>query len=386
MAQPSKSLDLESGSTQAFYTADNDNLRSDFTIEFWVNFETAPSALLQNILDKWNGTGNQREWAMFWHTDGNFYGQTSSTGVDTNTKTYTLETINTATWYHYAMVFDISAGELKVYRAIEGGSHALVGTLSAMETSIYNSTTRFDWFSANGTSGTLDGMLHDFRIWSDIRTVTELDDNSENAAMSDSETGLVMRLRFEDDLTDSSPSADNATAVGAPVYSTTVPTWASGDITPLTQSITASIPAYIVQTNSSTTINTQVATLSIPTYTIDTSGNKIVTPSTKAATFSIPAYSINAGGDTTVVPSTQTAVFSAEGYVVSVNSSSPINTLSAAFTAPSRTIFVSYPTTVVLGTQSLIFSLPTLKKVGAIWSRISRSTDSTWARKSRNSN
>jgi len=228
MAQPSKSLDLERSSNEGFYTADNTNLQSDFTIEYWAKFETAPSSAVQYVLDKWLGTGGNREHQLFFHSNGDFYHQTSSAGTATNTKNASYPTTNAGTWYHFAHVFDLSAGESTTYYATESADHTTYVALTGTETTIYNSSPVFSWFVANGDtspSNGFDGLIHDFRIWDSERTVGELDDNFKNHSLSDSASGLLMRLRFEDDLTDSSPEGDDATGVNTPSYSTDVPDW-----------------------------------------------------------------------------------------------------------------------------------------------------------------
>ena len=229
MSQPTKSLSLVAASSQAFYTADNVNLASDFTIEFWVKFNSDPDTVAQYLLDKWTGGGgNNRDWVMYFAGDGTIRLQNTSDGTAGTALSDNITTggLDTATWYHPVFTYDISTGLFKFYLAEEGGSHTLISTSSALNTTIHNGTTRHDWFST-GASQFTDGLIHDFRIWSAVRSISEMDDNFENADMTDSETDLIMRLRFEDDLTDSSPSSDHATAIGSPAYSTTIPVWAA---------------------------------------------------------------------------------------------------------------------------------------------------------------
>lgn len=232
MAQPTKSFSTD-GSTQAFYTADNSNLQSDFTLEFWILHDATPGGAATMILDKWTGSGNNRDWQILMHPTLDFYFTNTSNGSSgsANNDSIGLGSMTTATWYHMALVHDLSAGTVAFWLAEEGGSHTLVATATGLNTTINNGTARYDWFSNNGSGNLFDGLVHDFRLWDDIRTETELNDNFENASMSDSEAGLVMRLRFQDDMADSSPSSDDATAVGTPSYSTTIPDWAAAGTT-----------------------------------------------------------------------------------------------------------------------------------------------------------
>lgn len=178
-------------------------------------------------------------------------------------------------------------------------------------------------------------------------------------------------------------------------------------VTPSAQVATFSVPAYSVVRGSTISANAQVATFSIPAYTV--SLPKTVLASALTATFSIPAYTVDAGGNITVAAPVVTATFSVPAYSILKSWVQAVNAQTATFSTPAPTISlgsgVSVLASVLTGTfsipayttvivsnitiapsaQVLTFSLPTIAKVGAIWRKIARSTDSTWSRTSRNS-
>lgn len=227
MAQPTKSLSLN-GSNQAYYTSDNTMFGGDFTLEWWYKFNTDPTSNQHYLLDKWIGSGNHRDWIMTFLSGDLFHIENTSDG---STSTRIIDNLGTtdlssAVWYHFAFTYDVSTGEGKLWMAIEGGTHTLLDTTITMNTTIHDGTAVYYWFSENGTGFYANGIVHDKRVWSTVRTESELNDNFQNADLSDSATDLIRRWRFEDDLTDST-SSDNAIAIGTMTYSTDVPSWAS---------------------------------------------------------------------------------------------------------------------------------------------------------------
>lgn len=166
------------------------------------------------------------------------------------------------------------------------------------------------------------------------------------------------------------------------VMASFAPVSAVTDITvsPSAQVITSSVPSYSVLLDRVISVIAQIDTFSIPTYSV--SLPKITTPSTQIGTFSIPAYSIGFGK--TVEIGVQEATFSIPAYAITAKSNVYPSAQVATFSVPTYSVLLDVVMLPIA--QVLTFSLPTLYKVGAIWTKVARSTSATWSRISRNSN
>jgi hypothetical protein len=232
MAQ-TKSLDLESGSNQYAYVADNASLSimGDITIEALINLESYPSSNAYScIASKWdtssqrsyqfsifNNNGASYELVFYFSTDGSFQAD--------NRKVVTIPSSLVGRWIHIAVSIDVSASEFKFY--ING---RLLSTQTGSGTSIYNGTAPFaigTYLISGSASSFFDGKIKNVRAWSDVRTQKEIIQFMGTTAVG--ETGLVSEWRFEDDYTDSQGNND-LTASGSPVFATDVPNtlWMKG--------------------------------------------------------------------------------------------------------------------------------------------------------------
>ena len=102
---PTKSLDLEAGSSQYATIADASqtglDITGNLTIETWVKIESAPGTYM--IAAKWNGGGAQRSYKWFYNGSGlNFQWTPDNTSVNAVTVATDL---GTGTWKHVAVVF-----------------------------------------------------------------------------------------------------------------------------------------------------------------------------------------------------------------------------------------------------------------------------------------
>lgn len=162
----------------------------------------------------------------------------------------------------------------------------------------------------------------------------------------------------------------NATAGGAVIVS------------PAAQVATFSIPTYTVGTGITFSPSALVAIFSVPTYSVKT--GVTASPAAQVATFSVPTYTVLAGA-VTIFPAAQVATLSIPSYAVNTGLSITPSTQVATFTIPTYTVTAKISVIVSVAVQVLTFSLPTLAKVGGVWSKVARATDSTWSRISRNS-
>lgn len=240
-----------------------------------------------------------------------------------------------------------------------------------------------------------------------------------NSVASISKTGVTkLGHRMGLDLSNTNPtSGGNQSDIRTADYTGTssdpklVVTHASTGITvtPAAQVATFSIPTATYKHGSTLTPSAQTSTFSIPAYSIV--GKAVISANAFLATFSIPAYAIIGDGNVTTSPAAQVATFSVPTYAVSVvrNIIVSVNAVVATFSTPARTLGIGTGVTVAatvalltlsipavtltlvryisvtVATQILTFSIPTLRKVGGVWTRISRSTSgSDWTRSERN--
>tara|TARA_Y100000310_G_scaffold279366_1_gene298428 strand:- start:306 stop:3200 length:2895 start_codon:yes stop_codon:yes gene_type:complete len=212
-----KSIDLERGGPDYAYHADAAvyDITGDWSVEAWVNFETA-GATECPIFAKWRPGDDNRSYKV------DFYNNTlrvltSTDGTIGNVVTQTVAwTPTTGQWYHLAYTYDQSAGEAKFYvNGVQQGA-----TQTSGNTTINSGTSKILIGRASETSGAYwDGKLQDVRLWDDKRTDSEIKDNYQSE-LTGSEDNLVGYWKFAGDLTDDSTNSNTLTGSGSPTYST----------------------------------------------------------------------------------------------------------------------------------------------------------------------
>lgn len=222
------SLDLESSSSQYASITDASqtglDITGDMTIEAWVKLESQPADTDSDyvIVSKYDSGGNQRGFTFSYRkiaSTPSFQLTTSSDGSTANQCEFSY-TLQTGVWYHIAGVYDASAGSLEVY--VNGLS---AGTDTGGATSIYNNTAPFSIgrrLSGGSTAGSFDGLIDEVRMWNDIRTAQEIQDNLGKELVGN-EAGLVGYWKLNNDYTDSTANGNDLTATNSPVFSTDVP-------------------------------------------------------------------------------------------------------------------------------------------------------------------
>jgi hypothetical protein len=355
------------------------DLSGDFSLSFWIKMEADVNTQQAILMKDGNGANNTRSYFLAYNDNGTpqlnlilFPTGYSYPGYYNANYSYTL---TSGTWYHVVIVVSISAANAtKAYLYINGtgqGYFTLGDGTGA--TSIQNSAAAVQiGYVSHATA--LDGLLDEFGVWS--RTLT----SGEVTSLYNSGSGL-----------------------------TYAQTGGGVTVTPSAQVATFSIPASAYKHGSTKSPSVQVITVSAPARSVV--GKAVVSANALLAAFSIPAYAVTGDGNKTVSPSAQTVTFTVPTYAVSVvrNISVAVNALVATFSTPSRTVSLgtgvtvaatvalltlSIPAvtltlvryiTVTVATQILTFSLPTLRKVGGVWTRISRSTSgSYWTRTDQN--
>lgn len=221
------STDLESGSSQ-YWSITNASqtgldLSGDHTIEFWIKPETLGG-------DQWLVSKGNFDVAQGYNIHltnlGKIAGRYSDDGSNSVGHKVDVVTDNqvafNGVWVHIAVVFDISADSAVIY--VNGVSVDVTNT-GTMGATIYDNAINFVIGRRERTTpqSYFDGLIDDVRVWNDIRTQSEINDNKDNCSLSVSEAGLVSWWLFNDDGTDENANANNLTNNNSATFSTDVP-------------------------------------------------------------------------------------------------------------------------------------------------------------------
>ena len=197
---PTQCTDLESSSSQyASKTSPTGiTFTDDFTCEAWVKLESYVGSVT-NIVSRFNGTNGFRL----------YIGAAGQLGIigGTNRDSVTYQSLPLGRWIHVAATLDMSAGTATTY--IDGVS--VPNSISGAGTSLTQAG-NLTVGAANATAF-FDGKIADVRVWSAIRTATQIRDNM-NQQLVGNETNLVAYFKLNGDFNDSTSNANNLTASG----------------------------------------------------------------------------------------------------------------------------------------------------------------------------
>ena len=169
-------LDLNGAADQYVYNSSVPNVTDDMTVECWFNL----TAVIADddtpvVMSKFVGGDFSWEFGLYNESGAGtyyLYFVNSDDGSNVAFQQIAFTTYSYMTWYHVAIAYDKSAGTAAVYK--NGSS---LGTLTSLYTSIHESeaaTTIGAWGAGNRN---WTGSIDDCRIWSDIRTGTEIANN-----------------------------------------------------------------------------------------------------------------------------------------------------------------------------------------------------------------
>ena len=189
MANNTHSLDLENGSSQYASIADASqtglDLSGDFTLEAWVKIESLPGTGNRIIMGKHGDNGDQRAYRLDVDTAGKLGLIVTDDGTWTNGHRLWIRSplaIPTGIHVHVAVSFNIGTETAIFYVngvAMEGANTLDVGT--SLGATLFNSNQPFaigcDFDPSNAGRNFWDGLIDEVRVWSDIRTATEIADN-----------------------------------------------------------------------------------------------------------------------------------------------------------------------------------------------------------------
>lgn len=252
---PTQCADLESSSSQYASKTSPAGLTftDDFTCEAWVKLE---SYTLGGIVARRNADTEG------WSLEINSSGQISLTCLriaSNNAVVQSYQSIPLDEWVHIAANYDLSGTTANIYlngvlipslKTVTGTCTALVQGTTALVVGAQKSA---------GTS-TFDGKIADVRVWSTIRTATQVRDNM-NQQLVGNESNLVAYFKLDGALTDSTSNANDLTGSGGAVATNTDNPMNSTEYAIITKVTASTITVF-----TGTSYNIPNLTLSTPYY------------------------------------------------------------------------------------------------------------------------
>lgn len=201
-------------------------LAGTFSVETWLYFATLPSTSeIWSVVGEWTTSGNQRQWLIdiqesagsynlrfFVDTTGNFSAvyQATWSGIS----------ISAETWIHLAITYDsglAASAAAKGYRnAVALSSPSVIGSTG----SPLAGTADYRIGATDVAGRSFNGDFDDTRIWTDVRTPTEISDNYQTE-LAGNETGLLAYHKHNDDAgADATANSNTLTLQNGASYAT----------------------------------------------------------------------------------------------------------------------------------------------------------------------
>ncbi|MEA3357740.1 MAG: LamG domain-containing protein, partial [Patescibacteria group bacterium] len=231
-------VDMNDGTSNTLDFNDTD----DFTIEAWFYRDSDSD---DTIVGKKNGESCTQTWSygyvLYVEGDDNLFRFRTCDSEQDGYIVTGSTTISNKKWYHVAAVWDQdSASGTTIYlNGIEdkGSTTGTIGNVGSLENSQ-------DFDIGAHTTGTQDefkGIIDEVRVWSDVRSASEIEHNMFNQ-VSSSEAGLVGYWRLNEN---TGTSAEDETTNNNDGTLTSGPTWVTGHV-----------PDYYNESESAYTIDT----------------------------------------------------------------------------------------------------------------------------------
>lgn len=212
VAAPTQCTDLESSSSQYASLADASvsgiSFTDDFTIEVWIKLE---SEQVQSVISRGDGSHG---WQMYITSTGRVIIRGRNSGNERAIEA--IPKINTGEWTHIAAHIDMSTVDGEIY--INGVNVDVTKNNSGSPSSLVNSGDLY--IGSDVSNNHFDGKIADVRVWSAIRTATEIRDNM-NQQLTGSETNLVGYWQLNGDFTDETSNGNDLTGSGGAVATDT---------------------------------------------------------------------------------------------------------------------------------------------------------------------
>lgn len=218
------SIDLESSSNQYLSITDANqtglDITGDLSAEAWIKLESFPSTNnFFSVVSKWDEDTNNRSYRFdIWDRSGDYkigfsMSDNGLTGANRNDFFSDALSISTGEWHHIAITFDASASTASFY--LNGTA---VGTDTGSLTSIHSGSAGVYVGSEDGVSNAFDGLLDEVRIWDDIRSTSEIDNNKYTTLVG-TESNLVSYWSLNSTTTDATSNGNDLTTSGSPSFS-----------------------------------------------------------------------------------------------------------------------------------------------------------------------
>ena len=217
-----KSIDLESGSSQYLSISDGSqtglDLSTDFTIMFWLKPETVTGSTIFNKYESGVGGylveigGGGASLKLLYSPDG------------TNKTELTISPPTVDVWAHYAIAVDVSTPASTVF--YKNGTSQSVTQVKTAATSLSGSGANFHIGATQAGTETFDGKLDEIGVYSaqlSAATVQSDYNSGDGTDRSSSESNIIAGWRFEDDLLDVTSNDNDLTNNNSATYSTDVP-------------------------------------------------------------------------------------------------------------------------------------------------------------------
>lgn len=238
------STDIELSSSQYWSITDASQtglgITGDISIECWVNLEQLPSTAgsFFGLVTKFDADNVKGRAYQLLITTGDLVNfafnssNTNQTSVQTTSALFVSGDVGN--WVHLAISADVSAGAagITIYK---NGTSVAVTTNLDNATSIQSTTADFGIGSRIKNSGAdffFDGKLDDVRVWNDVRTTAEIDDNKDNCDLSVSEAGLVSWWAFNNNALDETSNNNDLTNNNTATFVTDIPYTCAAAFTP----------------------------------------------------------------------------------------------------------------------------------------------------------
>lgn len=213
MTLPTQSTDLEASSSQYWSKTSPSGLSftDDFTCEAWVKLESYQAAsTFYGIVSRRNA--DTEGWSF--EIDGTGQVSISSLRIASNNRNVkSYQSIPLGRWVHVAATMDNSANTHTIY--IDGVAVPTATSTTGTITALVQGTTALV-VGAQKSAGTnpFDGKIADVRVWSAVRTATQIQDNM-GEVLTGAESNLVAHFPMNGNGNDTTANANNLSANGS---------------------------------------------------------------------------------------------------------------------------------------------------------------------------